>query len=129
MQEKPMPRRTSARLLVALTLALPTVLPLAGCGAARTMPAGAPVMRTTTAPAVRSVAHPAVTSSTASSAVSNAAFLTQLGASSPAFSPRGDRLAFSTPSRGVLISSPDGQNALPLPGSLPGDRDPAWSPA
>jgi Tol biopolymer transport system component len=55
-------------------------------------------------------------------------YLTQLGASSPAFAPRGDRLVFTTPSRGVLLSGPDASSPQPLTGARPGDRDPAWSP-
>jgi Tol biopolymer transport system component len=56
------------------------------------------------------------------------AFFTSTGAASPAYSPRGDKLAYATPSRGIVLAAPDGANPQTLPGSLPGDHDPAWSP-
>jgi Tol biopolymer transport system component len=121
--------RSSARLLAIFALALPTVTPLAGCGTSHGLPAGAPVMRVASATAVRGVNHPAAPMTGATSPVARSGnFLTQVGASSPTFSPRGDRLAFTTPSMGVLLAGADGQGPQALKGTLPGDHDPAFSP-
>lgn len=115
--------------IVAFALvALPMLL--GGCGAKTALPAGSPVMRS--APAAmgaKAVTHPSLPlGGNTFTTPAHSAFLTQMGAGSPTFSPRGDRLAFTTPSRGVLIASPNASNARQLTGSLPGDHDPCWSP-
>jgi Tol biopolymer transport system component len=121
--------RSSARLFTTFALVLPSVAPLAGCGTTHGLPAGAPVMRAATTTAARGVTHPVAPVNVGTGLVTHpGTFLTQLGASSPTFSPRGDRLAFTTPSQGVLLAGPEGQSPTQLKGSLPGDHEPAFSP-
>lgn len=123
-----MPRRhpnqtTALRLLAAALL-------LSGCSANRNgIITAAPTVRATGTTAVRTVTAPAVTTQTTSGAKTGGSFITQLGATAPAYAPNGNSLAFTTPSRGVLLSGSDGSNARSLSGSLPGDHDPAWSQA
>ncbi|MDB5099289.1 MAG: peptidase [Cyanobacteria bacterium RYN_339] len=103
---------------------------LAGCGASRSLPGGSPVLKpaaTNTVQGRTAPVAPAPVGVTTTKGTTGA-FFTSTGAAAPTFAPRGDHLAYVTPSKGVLLAAPDGSNPQLLAGSRPGDRDPAWSP-
>jgi hypothetical protein len=113
-------------LVLAAALALPS---LAGCGTGRALPGGSPVIRQAGPTSAQGRTAPVLApTAVATSKGTVGAFMTSTGAASPAFAPRGDRLAYATPARGIVVAAPDGSAPQNLAGSLPGDHDPAWTP-
>lgn len=110
-----------AALILIAACSLPT---LAGCGTASGL---APVARrqpTATTPKATPTKPTAPTAPTQNGQAR--AFITQTGAATPAFTPKGDQLIFSGP-QGLVAAQPTGQSPRALNGTRAGDTAPAIS--
>lgn len=113
------------RFVATLMIAACSLPLLAGCGTSSTL---APIPRSSkTASVKQAPAKPAVSQPTTQPNASNRAFITQVGASAPSFSPRGDALVMQT-AQGLAFASPNGQQVRPVAGSRTDDQAPTWSP-